>query len=436
MMSILYGILTTIIVSIAVFIYRYLTNIATERNRTDYFDTLKKIEFRRFKTDVIKALYSDLEFPTINGHTFPICLFPYHSNDCEEVDNSDERWIRKYDGIINRKESDKFEIDLAEHQGYKHFPGYQMFHLIMKRNIRYPDRPCFTLKKLETNEMGEMLSLSVGIGTYGENAYSNQVLEYELYRKYKKHEQEYKKNSCDLKAVSKELVLRNAKQKKKYENTKDFLCDGVGRYSMLAVQMLVLIRKGNSFKVMIVQRSNIVAVAPGDYQMVPAGAFEIFNNNAPEYAEHVINNNLSPGAAVFREYLEEILGNPNANGFGPGGVDVLLGNADLQKVYKLLDEKKAAFRFLGIVADLVYLRDYLSFVLLISDPKYYEYDKFLGNEEAMNNEFVRNVTIDNIEEGNYDWIWDNLFGPSAGMWELFKQLIDNNDEEITNLLKK
>ena len=410
-----------------------------EKKRKEYFGTLIDNSFRKFKTDVLKRYYSDVELIVINGRTFPVCIFPYHSKKYEELDSArEDRWIKKYDSIINKKESDEFQIDLAEHQLYKHFRGYLWFHLIMKENVKFPDRPCFMLKKLEVNESDEMTSVSVSIGTYGENMYSNQILEYELFSLYKKYGSINIENANDTvwNSIQNQMVLRNAKKKQKDQSTMEFLCDGRGRYSMFAVQMLVLIREGNSFKVMIFQRSKTVAVAPGDYQMVPAGAFEIFNNNKPEYAKHDIIANLSPGTSVFREYLEEIIGEKGCEGNGPGGVSTILTkNKELQKVFELLDNKKAAFRFLGVVADLVYLRDYLSFVLVIADPEYARNTLFLGNDEAMNNQFVANVTLDNIEMDSDEWSWDNLFGPSAGMWALFKQQVKNNDEELTHLLK-
>lgn len=291
------------------------------------------------------------------------------------------------------------------------------------------------LKKLYRNNKNEIESLSVSIGTYGENAYSHQILEYELYRIYKKCKRiknfDVKK---EFKTIKNMMVLRNAKQRDNVSNIGDFLSSGEGWNSMLAVQMLVLIRNGDSFKVMIVQRSNTVAVAPGDYQMVPAGAFEIFNNKRPEYAEHEVISNLSPGAAVFREFLEEIIGESDCDGHGPGGVnEMLTSNKELQKIFTLLDNKEAAFRFLGVVADLTYLRHYLSFVLVISNLDYCKNTVFRGNDEAMNNAFLYNeATINTIENNNE--LWDNLFPPSAGMWALFKQLIDNKDEELLKLL--
>lgn len=196
---------------------------------------------------------------------------------------------------------------------------------------------------------------------------------------------------------------------------------------MLGVQMLVLIRDGESYKVMIVQRSSTVAIAPEYYQLVPAGAFEVFADNTSEYAEHEVLDNLSPGAAVFREYIEEILGEPEYDGHGHGGVgEALFGDAHLHDIYKLLNEKKATFRFLGSVADLTYLRHLLSFLLVIVDPEYRINTQFRGNDEAKSSAFVNGITIDNFE--SVDKLWDNLYGPSAGMWALFKQLLDKDDE--------
>ena len=91
------------------------------KKRDEFFDTLKDKSFRKFKTDVLEKYYSDLKLARINNRTFPVYLFPYYGSDCEKVDEyRGDRWIRKYDTIINREESDEFRIDLAEHQMYKH----------------------------------------------------------------------------------------------------------------------------------------------------------------------------------------------------------------------------------------------------------------------------------------------------------------------------
>ena len=45
-------------------------------------------------------------------------------------------------------------------------------------------------------------------------------------------------------------------------------------------------------------------------------------------------------------------------------------------------------------------------------------NQFLGNEECKNRTFISGVTLGNFEER--EDIWNNLHGPSAAMWMLFK----------------
>ena len=116
------------------------------RLRRNFFDTLHDPSFRKFKTEVLREYYSEEGLTNINHRTTPVFLFPYRSNACEEVRNTRERWIRKYDSIIRWNKEDNFKIDVTKHNKYKHFRGYHIFHLIMKENIQYPDRPCFMLK--------------------------------------------------------------------------------------------------------------------------------------------------------------------------------------------------------------------------------------------------------------------------------------------------
>lgn len=117
-------------------------------------------------------------------------------------------------------------------------------------------------------------------------------------------------------------------------------------------------------------------------------------------------------------------------GKGNGSVnEALLKEERILTINRLIKEKKADFCFLGSVMDLAGLRHELSFLFVVHDEEYNVNNKFLGNEESKSKSFISEVTLSNFDEQNL--IWENLHGPSAAMWMLFKnssiysQMIEN-----------
>lgn len=84
-----------------------------------------------------------------------------------------------------------------------------------------------------------------------------------------------------------------------------------------------------------------------------------------------------------------------------------------------LDKSKgdAELQFLGSVIDLAGLRHELSFVLVIHDESYSE-TQFLANEESKKGA-IHNIPIQDFDKNTP--IWKKIHGPSAAMWNLFKQ---------------
>jgi hypothetical protein len=99
--------------------------------------------------------------------------------------------------------------------------------------------------------------------------------------------------------------------------------------------------------------------------------------------------------------------------------EVLLKDERIQELNKFIKEEKAELCFLGSVIDLAGLRHELSFLLVIHDDEYNSHNKFIGNEECTNRTFISGVTLKNFEDR--EDIWNNLHGPSAAMWMLFKK---------------
>ncbi|MBP5591638.1 hypothetical protein J6Y50_07285 [bacterium] len=402
----------------------------------DFDATLKDAKFKEFKQEVLENYYGKDSFTEVKGKTFP--TFCFKSAKKEYAGND----IRKYDCLSNPNELNA-KFDKREHQNYRQ-RYYLLYSQIMKQKVVAGNRPGFMLDRLECDENGNVVSFQTHVGTYAENIYTSHVLEYELYRAYKKFGKDF-----NWKKIRKFMKTRNEihrsimpyRELKTPEETKEFLKSGAGRHSLLSVQMLVLMKENvknengeiikKRYKILLIQRSETVAIAPGYYQFVPSGGFEVFCDCPQGYSAEGIRDNLSAGCAVFREYMEEILGEKEFEGEGRGHVnEILMNNPRIAEINKMLADGTAQFEFLGSVVDLTVLRHELSFALVIDDPAYVK-KMFPGNTEAAGYQFVNDVYLDNFEKKEN--IWNNLHWSSAAMWKLFtesdlyKKLKPNSD---------
>lgn len=387
------------------------------RNKIRKFYAIKNTnDYKKFEHEYLKEYYGECFFTDIiNMKKIPVFSVP-----CSESNMADGS-IRDYDKLGD-KESVNFGFSPEDHQKYKRKKYYWRYRYIVGSKIKAPDRPGFMLDELKCDASGKMTQFKAHVGSYAENIYSNHVLEYELYRLYKRRRKGFGyliKKSVIRNAMHKSVCGKD-KSQEYYASMRKSLCSGEGRDSLLSVQMLVLIKNGNDYDIKIIQRSKGVAMAPDRFQLVPSGGFEILNDSISGFSEYEIEDNYSAGCAVFREYLEEIFGIEEFEGKGVGSVnEALMKDERILEINRLIKEKKADFCFLGSVMDLAGLRHELSFALVIYDDEYNTKHKFLGNEECKNRTFISGVTFNNFE-ARAD-IWEDIHGPSAAMWMLFKQ---------------
>ena len=400
-----------------------------------FYKTLGKDDFRAFKQRVLKRYYTENCVAKINGRTFPAFYFKSVKIIPQQND------IKKYDSflLLESNKNVNFNFNEREHQSYKK-RYFCLYSLVVAKRVIAGNRPGFMLDRLKCDKDGKVESFQVYLGTYAENIYTSHVLEYELYLAYEIFNGKNVKDCWDK--IVKFMKTRNEihrsilpyRELKTPEETKEFLKSGAGRHSLLGVQMLVLMKEKSEneererYKLFLIRRSNSVAVAPGYYQFVPSGGFEVFCDCPQGYSKGGIRDNLSAGCAVFREYVEEIFGEKEFEGEGRGHVnEILMKNPRIKEINNMLKKGNAVFEFLGSVVDLTVLRHELSFALVIDDPDYLK-NNFKGNAEAANYRFIDDVYLDNFEQKTD--IWDNLHCSSAAMWKLF------TESELYEKLKK
>lgn len=410
---------------------------------TDFDKIIQDRSFKLFRQTVLKRYYTEDCFTEVNGRTFPAFCFKSAKADPQKTD------IEKYDYLLLTNDKNLgIGFNEKEHQNYKK-RYYASYSQIVKKRVLAGDRPGFMLDRLKCDKDGNIESVQVYLGTYAENVYTSHVLEYELYRAYKKFNgknvKDYWDKILEFMKTRNEIdkSIRSDKRLNASEKIKEFLKSGEGRHSLLSVQMLVLMKTENGkYKLFLTKRSRKMAIAPGYYQLVPSGGFEIFSDCSQGYSAKNIRNNLSVGCAVFKEFLEEIFRDKNYKVEDESDVNAALKeDPRIETINNMLAEKKdmekkgiqdnnkgARFEFLGSVVDLTVLRHELSFALIIDDPNYWE--NFKENKMALKH-FIEDVYLDNFEKKEN--IWNNLHWSSAAMWKLFtesdlyKKLKPNSD---------
>lgn len=399
---------------------RLLENVNEVRNH--FWEVLKSKSFGNFVFSVMERYYGKHFFTNINDKLFPVfCLKGPSIESCES--------IKDFDSLCDYASSKLYDFDISEHQTYTQNKWYSEYSTILEGKLRYPNRPGYMLDRITTDDSGCFDKLSVHVGTFAENVYSTHVLEYELYQAYLAFGQKDLNDSTIWNQLKDFLSIRNKIHQEVPDiyapefnsKMKNSLLSGKGRDSLLSVQMLVVIKskRNKQYEVKIIQRSDNVVIKPGVWQFIPSGGFEILNDSDDNvYDDIELEENFSPGCAVFREYLEEFFNAPEFEGGGNGSIEErLLKDPAIIHIEKMLKEGTAELRFLGSVLDLAGLRHELSFALIIHDESYSE-TQFIANEESKKGA-IYSIPIKDFNKKHS--IWNNIHAPSAAMWHLFEQ---------------
>ncbi len=294
---------------------------------------------------------------------------------------------------------------------------------VIEQTVHFPDKVGYMLDKISLDGTNAP-QVSAKVGYYYSNVLQSHILEYELYRQYKK------RKKIDISRPDVENPLFYLPFRKKIHDKcgngiHDSLLSGAGRASLMSVQIMVLIaNKSESYDCLRIRRSENVSVKAGFTQFIPSGGFEAFNDGDDIDTQR---SNYSINKILFRELAEECFGMPETTEFCRRPVEDIYNQPGITDVLKMLQEnfgddqvrKKAQYQFIGITQGLVSLRPEFCFLLVLHEPDIVS--KIVCNSET--NKMISLIDIRELETAGF-WPADelvNLNSTSAALWELARE---------------
>ena len=342
-----------------------------------------------------------------------------------------------FSGICNKQELEtRQDISACKYPEItkKHIRFVKRYYRLVKSTIRYPKRLGYMLGEIHCKKETGNWGITAYSGTYEHNIKTSHVLEYELYKLYKKNKSK-KNNISEAKReeILKKLPIRNAIHEKFKEegDESDILISGKYRESLLSVQMFVLVRNySNSYDVLRIRRSANVSAKANYLQFIPSGGLEAMNDCNDFDSQW---DNYSLCKVIFRELLEECFGidedekKMTGNNVSP---DRIYHNEHIQKLLAMLqgdtENRQAYMELMGTTMSLVGLRQEFSFILRVDDASFSK--ELVANYES--GSAIHLVGIENLEKQSF---WERnkekdkvndlivLNCTSAGLFELARK---------------
>ena len=331
------------------------------KKRKKYDRILASYDFLSFQNQVLEIIYEDEIIKTNKAAGYKCCkrtqMFDVKYESVEI--KLKEPISYPFKNVLNKENGCIFNSDLSIKLNNKQ----KKYKRLIKRTIRKPKKIGYMLNELDLSKG----KLSSYCGTYAQNVYTSHYLEYELYllfKKSKKYNVESLINSRDKKALL-DLLPKRKKIHDTYGEQESIFLFGKGRYSLLGVQAMIMVKNHNdSYDVLRIRRGEDVAAKPGFIQFIPSGGFETFENRMDfdtRYANYSLNK------AVFRELMEECFGIDEEPDNDHISSEHIYSYKQVSKLIELINNDKAKFELLGSALSLVSLRHELSFVIKIDD---------------------------------------------------------------------
>lgn len=284
----------------------------------------------------------------------------------------------------------------------------------------------YVLDHAERDGSGNIKKLHLAVGSYKLNLLTSHILTYELYVAYCKLKKAGVEDNVQLETLWPMIPFRRYIHYvngcfSEGGNAGNALFSGLGRYSLLSVQCMVMICATDEdsgllrYRTFFGKRSNSthkVSTKLGCYQFLPSGGFDLYDNMS---SINIIKDSCSLNMALMREYLEEIFNiQEYAKSDGvdeePGlGINKVYNDPCVRSIRKMLKTdlkdkrflpgtKKAFFTTVGTNVDLIDLRLSVNFLLVINDYNYYTYKPDSSGKELAGDvyreKFVYNEEID------------------------------------------
>lgn len=319
-------------------IWEYIRYI-TERLRTTMWNRLVEAQEQ---TRTNPALYSylgwlyDKNAYRHDGLTFPLAIFP--------APKSQRYDIESVLGKLDREPNDGIDKVFDQvGQGY-------LRKLVRESPDPAPwDDPTYRMTMIEIKDP---LKIHCALGGYYNMLKSCEVIEFELLTEFSKIQPSY----ADYQWFSEHTRLRN------YLHSRgNPLESALGRSVAVSISTPIIFAEGDTYKVLLRERSQKVAIYKNLLHVLPSFMFQ------PQL--HFYEEEYSIRHNIYREYLEEVIGREDLE--RPTGgeyYDFFYADPNLAYLRELEQQGGAKLYFTGIGINLLSLRPEICTLLLITDP--------------------------------------------------------------------
>ena len=421
-------------------LFRIISNIRlTIYNKTvstkDFLDWQKRVLYKLYdlkdeETDEKKNQQEEFETVELYGHEYEAVCFKVPEN--LDIRPPFEKLFKKEEVKYNSFDKKKLK-EIKKKANRKQRSYYRL----VKSKIHYPYNLGYMLESIDYKNS---FHIRAKTGVYLQNVYDSNILEYELYRLYKKNRKIENEGKDE---ILKHLPRRANIHEVLHKNREDIFSKGTGRNSLLSVSMMVLCKnRSGSYDALRIRRSADVDAKAGFIQFVPSGGFSSLDAGL-DFDSQYANASITKG--LLREFLEECFGEKDYSGVINHSPEDVYNH----EAFKSIDINES-IHFVGTALSLVSLRHEMCFLMIIDDENVT--NKMKANEESDNT--LHYIDVEQLEKKKY-WMQysekeneDDIYmlnATSAALWQLvreskvyaeLKKKIEQNKKEIEDNKKK
>lgn len=345
-------------------------------------------EYLNWQISFFKKVYLNSEFTKLYGREYPATII-----------RPNNKHQYPFNRLCNLVLSDIQDIEFESTQTkYLKYLG---------DSVRRPKMKGFSVKEIVLDSGSLLDSISARAITYDQNLVTSHILEWELYKFYKRKKGKYPNIPTDL------------KYRAKYHGSNDpssAILKPSNAFPLISVQAMVVYKdykdpENIEWKVVVAQRNKNVSTKPDLWQIQPAGGFEVYGHEQ-DNNKIFLEQSFNIRDALLREYAEELY-NVDEFSFCADGRDSssILTEKHVSMLIDLINKKSAYFDFLGLVVDLSVLRHEASFLIVIDDQDYSKLP-ILGSSESIK------ITSLNLQEIKKVFSTEKIHSSSAGLFQL------------------